>query len=82
MNSSNDNPNIQGNTFTCDTEFRITKENGTYFAQKKENDEWVNLKKYNLKTGKYTEAFFFSPTKARRFIKKIQLNAKENGINN
>ena len=77
MNSSNDNPNIQGNTFTKDTEFRVTKEHGTYFAQKKENDEWVNLKKYNAKKGEYTEAFFFSPTKARRFIKKIQLNATQ-----
>ncbi len=79
MNYKNDNPNIKGNTFSKDTEFRVIKDNGVIYAQKKEEGaNWENLKMYNAKTNEYKDAIFFTEVKARRFIKKIQLNQKEN----
>ena len=80
MNSRNDNPNIAANTFSENTEFRTVKIHGKIYAQKRESPdgEWENLKMYNQLKNEYHDAMFLSEVKARRFLKKIELNIEAN----
>ena len=79
MNTRNDNPNVVVNECNSLTEFRITRDGRLRVAQKKDGENWVDLKRYRTDKGEFVRATFVSDLKARRFIKKLEINAEENG---
>jgi hypothetical protein len=79
MNTRNDNPNVVVNECNSLTEFRITRDGRLRVAQKKNGENWVDLKRYRTDKGEIVRATFVSDLKARRFIKKLEINAEENG---
>ena len=79
MNTKNDNPNVVVNECNSLTEFRITRDGRLRVTQKKNGEDWVDLKRYRTNKDDFVRATFTSDLKARRFIKKLEINAEENG---
>ena len=80
MNTRNDNPNVIANKCSKDTEFRVIKDDNCWVTQKKEKDgEWEDMVRYRNDKKDYVRATFVTQTKAKRFIKKLEINANENG---
>jgi sarcosine oxidase delta subunit len=79
MNTSDFNPNIETNKCTKETEFRIISENRHFVAQKKDGPDgiWVDLVYYRKNKKDYRRAEFVKMKKAKRFIKKLAINAQE-----
>ena len=79
MNTRNDNPNVVQNQCTKETEYKIIKESGCLVAMRKEpGGEWTPLERYRNDKKCFVKATFVTLTKAKRFIKKLQINATEN----